>query len=139
MHGTRIVGGHLATKPYPYQVSIQVNGTYYLIVNGPPLNDGWSHHCGGAIITKNAVLTAAHCVYHNQPQYFPSQYLSLFVGSNALDGDGIRYSVSKSIGHQKYIPNGSYDIGMMITSTEIQFIPNRVRQNRYFQNLFLTF
>ena len=43
----RIYGGHLVEKQYPYQVSVQYEGT---------------HRCGGSIISEEWILTAAHCL-----------------------------------------------------------------------------
>ena len=42
----RIVGGKAANGPIPWQVSIQAHG---------------QHSCGGTILDKNTVLSAAHC------------------------------------------------------------------------------
>ncbi|XP_059151147.1 fibrinolytic enzyme, isozyme C-like [Physella acuta] len=48
---TRIVNGNEAsTGAYPYQVSFQVE---YL--------GHWYHICGGTIVTRNKIVTAAHC------------------------------------------------------------------------------
>lgn len=44
----RIVNGAFAARgQFPYQVSVRVNG---------------EHSCGGALISQNYVVTAAHCV-----------------------------------------------------------------------------
>lgn len=54
----RIVGGINANEgQFPHQVSLRRNG---------------SHTCGGSIISKNFILTAAHCVgtIDSQGNYF---------------------------------------------------------------------
>lgn len=48
--GARIVGGGNATKPYPYQVSLQSPKKH--------TTDQYDHFCGGSIITTRHVLTA---------------------------------------------------------------------------------
>lgn len=46
--GGRIIGGiGVTNQTFPYQVSIKMDG---------------DHHCGGAIINPNYILTAAHCI-----------------------------------------------------------------------------
>lgn len=60
---------------------------------------------------------------------FPQEYFSVFAGSLKLDGDGVRYFVSKNLTHPKFsMAKGNYDIAIITTSTEIEFITNRVRQ-----------
>lgn len=59
----RIVGGIDANEPYPWMVSIQ---------NG-------SHFCGGALIGKDWVLTAAHCLEDLQ-----ASDLTLVIGMQSL-------------------------------------------------------
>jgi len=49
---TRIVGGKFAAKPIPWQVSIRADATS-------------GHYCGGTILDKNTILSAAHCFYDN--------------------------------------------------------------------------
>ncbi|XP_071178268.1 venom peptide isomerase heavy chain-like [Mytilus edulis] len=49
----KIVNGNDADiEEFPWQVSVQVNDNGY-----------WESHCGGVIIDKNWVLTAAHCTF----------------------------------------------------------------------------
>ena len=45
----RIVGGELAPDPIQWQVSIQTQWGF--------------HFCGGTILNKNTVLSAAHCFH----------------------------------------------------------------------------
>lgn len=54
---TRIVGGKNANPgEWPWQVNID-----YKYNTGNP-----GHHCGGTLITKEWVLSAAHCFYNDQ-------------------------------------------------------------------------
>lgn len=57
-----IVGGlPVIFGNYPYQVSLQVNKTALgLAVN--PHEGPWAHNCGGSIVTKDYIVTAAHCL-----------------------------------------------------------------------------
>jgi len=58
----RIIGGQPAAQSYSWMVSIQ---------------NGGQHFCGGVLIHKDFVLTAAHCT-----QDFIPQELSVVIGSN---------------------------------------------------------
>ena len=54
----KIIGGEKASiKEFPWLVMI-----------GPVQNDGKVeiYDCGGSLITKSMVLTAAHCLQHNK-------------------------------------------------------------------------
>jgi secreted trypsin-like serine protease len=59
----RIVGGQDAVEPYPWMVSIQTSG----------------HFCGGVLIGKDWVLTAAHCL-----EDLKAEDLKLFIGIDSL-------------------------------------------------------
>lgn len=72
-------------------------------------------------------MTAAHCLTDFDDAPIPREYYSVFAGSLALNGDGIRYYLSKNLTHPKYTAKvGNYDIGIITTSEEIEFIPKRV-------------
>ncbi|KAG0719036.1 Mediator of RNA polymerase II transcription subunit 6 [Chionoecetes opilio] len=65
----RIKGGSQATKgAFPWLVSIRVSGS------------SSGHYCGGALIHKRFVLTAAHCVRRNLPKY-----VAVVAGEHNLD------------------------------------------------------
>ncbi|NXK56715.1 CTRC protein, partial [Chauna torquata] len=50
--GARVVGGEDAVAhSWPWQISLQYSR-----------NGGWSHTCGGTLISPSWVLTAAHCI-----------------------------------------------------------------------------
>ena len=54
----KIIGGEKASiKEFPWLVMI-----------GPVQNDGTVeiYNCGGSLITKSMVLTAAHCLFHHE-------------------------------------------------------------------------
>ncbi|KAJ5495337.1 trypsin-like cysteine/serine peptidase domain-containing protein [Penicillium diatomitis] len=77
-----IVGGqHAAIGEFPYQVSVQTS----------------SHRCGGSIIDKNHILTAAHCV-----DGLTAQRLRIRAGSLDRNSGGQFVKVSKVIAHAGY-------------------------------------
>ena len=54
--GNRIVGGREALRgEFPWMVSIQM-------WDFDDYGGSWYHHCGGSILNKQWVLTAAHCL-----------------------------------------------------------------------------
>ena len=94
---TRIVGGEEATPhSLPYQVSVQFTSG--------------SHFCGGSIIAKNMILTAAHCmegVDGNNPN------MQVRVGAHSLtDGSGQVIKVATTYTNQEY-PNLSKDVAVL--------------------------
>jgi len=92
----RIVGGFPADiANIPYIVSIQLFGI---------------HHCGGSIINKHTILTAAHCL--NGVSY---RLLKVKVGGTSrYRQDGELFSVSGLQIHDKFSPKTmDYDIGII--------------------------
>lgn len=78
----RIVGGEVAAEgSAPYQVSIQ---------------SAYGHNCGGALIDKRWVLTAAHCIQGANPSS-----VSILTGTNDLNSGGVRYQCEKFIIHSR--------------------------------------
>ncbi|XP_045487412.1 chymotrypsin-2-like isoform X2 [Pieris rapae] len=79
----KILGGDDAPDgAIKYQVSLQNLG---------------SHFCGGSIIDKKWVVTAAHCMV-----YRPSKSFKVVVGINKLSDMGKEYTPDKVIIHEKY-------------------------------------
>ncbi|KAG6441222.1 hypothetical protein O3G_MSEX001788 [Manduca sexta] len=73
---SRIVGGHDAPARF---------GRFHA-----SLRNLTGHHvCGGAVVSKWHVVTAAHCVFGANPQY-----IKVFIGTTRLDRGGKRCNVS---------------------------------------------
>ena len=99
----RIVGG---TESIPhfraYQASIQSSDGYHL--------------CGGSIVAKNLILTAAHCLEGVDGE---SPNLQVRVGAHSLtDGSGQAIKVAKTYTNLEY-PNLAKDIAILKLEQEI--------------------
>lgn len=89
--GSRIIGGEKAPDgSVPYQVSLQAFGY---------------HQCGGAIIHKRFVLSAAHCF-----QYKNAKDISIVTGTNKFNKPGKTYYAENVIIHPMYNnPNADHN------------------------------
>ncbi|XP_035918056.1 chymotrypsin-2-like [Anopheles stephensi] len=102
-NNNRVVGGtDAAPGSAPYQVSLQ--GLF-------------GHSCGGSIIDRQWVLTAAHCVQTTSPKL-----LKVLVGTNKLKSGGQRYGVEKFFIHSRYsIPAFHNDIALVKLKSTLQY------------------
>lgn len=100
----RIVGGTTAeVGAAPFQVSLQV--------------PGFGHICGGAIIDKRWITTAAHCLDGYQQATY-----TILVGTNDRLSGGTKYHPEKWIIHPRYNqPPLNNDIGLIHLTSDIEF------------------
>ncbi|KAH0950604.1 hypothetical protein HN011_008292 [Eciton burchellii] len=102
----RIVGGRNA-KPgeIPYQVSLQTISSRH-------------HFCGGVILNKNYILTAAHCVSGKNVSL-----ISATVGTTDLRRPHKTYLIKNAYVHEKYNRSNSWinDIALLKIQNEFNF------------------
>ncbi|XP_066594936.1 chymotrypsin-2-like [Prorops nasuta] len=100
---SRIVGGESApVGKYPYQVQLRYRGRFL---------------CGGSIINKQYILTAAHCIYRRDSSDFV-----VIAGTNFLNETGDEYDVADLKYHEDYDRSKRiHDIGLMRLTKDIEF------------------
>lgn len=78
---------------------------------------GWTHNCGGSIVTERHVVTAAHCL-----KGYDFEELSIWAGTNELNGkNGQRYMVDSYTIHPKYVELNTSDIGVITVKEPFKF------------------
>ncbi|KAH8299921.1 hypothetical protein KR044_007477 [Drosophila immigrans] len=99
----RILGGsELAIHNAPWQVSIQVSAR---------------HVCGGAIYSKDIVITAAHCV-----QDTSVTLMQVRVGANHHNSGGKLIAVASYVTHEQYNKQFKYyDIALVRLATQLSY------------------
>ncbi|XP_017484691.1 PREDICTED: serine protease SP24D-like isoform X1 [Rhagoletis zephyria] len=108
----RIVGGLIAASgQFPYQVSVRVGGR---------------HSCGGAILSQDYIITAAHCVIRlswcNLKKFssLPTYFVTVNAGSVNSSVDGVVAGVSEIITHPDFSYTDS-DIALLKLNVSLQF------------------
>lgn len=95
------LGKVVEVKDHPHQVSLQTSG----------------HFCGGSVISKNYVLTAAHCA-----QGQTASSLKVRVGSSFKSKDGELVAVKEVKVHPKYNPSTiDYDFALLKLNKSLEF------------------
>ncbi|KAK1342987.1 hypothetical protein QTO34_015756 [Cnephaeus nilssonii] len=103
---THIIGGHeAAPHSRPYMVSLQKAG---------------AHLCGGVLVHRWWVLTAAHCVAQ------PTQRLRLVLGLHKLRDPGLTFRVRAAVLHPKFKPAPSLDNDLALLQLDSKVSPSRI-------------
>lgn len=103
-----IVNGTKAPDVYPYMVSFQW------------MLDKWEHICGGSIISKRHVITAAHCTVERRHKQ------SIWAGTTKLNGaNGQRFAIESIRAHPDFDINlgqiNASDIAILKTALPFVF------------------
>lgn len=115
----KIVGGNEPQYgAFPWQVQIQ----RFSYIDGKKI---WNHHCGGALIKRNIVVTAAHCM-KNGEETFKLTHLRVVVGEHNLlkrDASEKVHALGGLVMHPSFRKNGSYsnDIALIHLREKVQY------------------
>ncbi len=117
-----ILGGHeVDISEAPYQVQVELIG----------VNGSITHHCGGAIIGEEWIITSAHCVSNGLIPLNPSS-LMIHAGTSIFSDNtiGQRINVEEVILHPYYAPFvygevvPTHDIALLRLSEPLEFNDN---------------
>lgn len=82
-------GGEAREGEFPYQVSLQISGRVL---------------CGGSIIHRRYILTAAHCT-HELPAEILTDMVVVTGTNNCTPGNGVAYEIETVTEHPLYAPS----------------------------------
>ncbi|XP_052872032.1 trypsin eta-like [Anopheles cruzii] len=113
----RIVGGFPANSVVTrHQVSVRNKAT-------DQVSFGRGHICGGSLITKSTVLTAAHCLVDNNDRPRSASYFRVVGGNIARSSQTATTfvtDVTRNVVHANYNPSGFLnDVGMLILAKQV--------------------
>ncbi|XP_058973764.2 transmembrane protease serine 6 isoform X1 [Pocillopora verrucosa] len=112
---SRIVGGQVASnRDWPWQVGLQT------------LTDDFIF-CGGSLLNREWVLTAAHCIYRNNPSrkgcVAPNPGLRIIIGEfdvDNIEGHEVKKNIAQICMHPSYDHSiFDYDIALLRLSTPL--------------------
>lgn len=117
----RIVGGETANPgQFPYQVSLRTK----IRMNNTMV---YRHRCGGSIISKRWIISAAHCT---QGKLARPTRMMIVAGAHHFQNDGRIYYLKRIVNHPKFNRrNLKNDICLLQTRKAIEF-HKRVRAIR---------
>ncbi|EAT39435.1 AAEL008780-PA [Aedes aegypti] len=103
--GGKIVGGQFADRhQFPHQIALFFEGRF---------------RCGGSIIDRKWVLTAAHCVLDEMTP-LPAKDMTVYAGSANLAEGGQFFTVYKAFAHEEY-GDSKNDIALLQLDDEFEF------------------
>lgn len=99
------------------RVKLGVDDCYFALYYKKISLNHFRHTCGGFIISQDAVITAAHCIYGRENLKF-----QIRAGSDLRSQGGQVVNVTKFFLHPDYAPSGLYnDIAVLRLETRLQF------------------
>ena len=115
----RIVGGQAAKEnAFPWQAKLVIKGLTSVICSTKVPCEGL---CGGTVVSKRYVLTAAHCVEKDV------ELRGVHLGLTDIHAKGSVYRVGRIFVHPKRnIDTKLHDMALLLLRTEIDFVDHRL-------------